>query len=163
MCSVSEDYRRLFVLLIFVERPSWLWSYGSWIYNCLCSRCLSPLILWVWILIRARCTTLCDKICQWFPTDQLFSPIPPVSTPNKIYLHYITEICLKAALNTTKQTNKQIYVELLTHHCLNFYFMVVFFSKISNLCADQQIMKARLMGKILLCWSFSPLSDFWYY
>jgi hypothetical protein len=28
---------------------SWSWSYGSWIYNYLCNRCLSPLILWVWI------------------------------------------------------------------------------------------------------------------
>ena len=149
MCSVSEDYRRLFVLLIFVERPSWLWSYGSWIYNCLCSWCLSPLILWVWILIRARCTTLCDKICQWFPTDQLFSPIPPVSTPNKIYLHYITEICLQAALNTTKQTNKQTDIcGIVDTSLFKLSFHVFFFSKISNLCADQQIMKARLMGKI---------------
>jgi len=24
---------------------SWLWSYGSWIYNYLCNRCLSPLML----------------------------------------------------------------------------------------------------------------------
>jgi len=23
--------------------PSWSWSYGSWIYNYLCNRCLSPL------------------------------------------------------------------------------------------------------------------------
>jgi len=23
--------------------PSWSWSYGSWIYNCLCNQCLSPL------------------------------------------------------------------------------------------------------------------------
>jgi hypothetical protein len=27
--------------------PSWLWSYGSWIYNYLCNQCLSPLMLWV--------------------------------------------------------------------------------------------------------------------
>jgi hypothetical protein len=26
------------------------WSYGSWIYNYLCNRCLSPLMLWVWTL-----------------------------------------------------------------------------------------------------------------
>jgi len=38
---------------------SWSWSYGSWIYNYLCSQCLSPLMLWVRIPIRARCTTLC--------------------------------------------------------------------------------------------------------
>jgi hypothetical protein len=34
------------------------WSYGSWIYNYLCNQCLSPLMLWVRISIRARCTTL---------------------------------------------------------------------------------------------------------
>jgi hypothetical protein len=36
------------------ERPSW--SYGSWIYNSLCNRCLSPLTLWVRILFIVRCT-----------------------------------------------------------------------------------------------------------
>ena len=28
------------------------WSYGSWIYNCLCHQCLSPLTLWVRIPFR---------------------------------------------------------------------------------------------------------------
>jgi len=37
--------------------PSWPCSYGSWIYNFLCNQCLSP--------IRAMCTKLCDKLCQW--------------------------------------------------------------------------------------------------
>jgi hypothetical protein len=41
--------------------PSWSWSYRSWIYNYL-YQCLSQLMLWVWILIRMRCTTLCDKV-----------------------------------------------------------------------------------------------------
>jgi len=47
-------------LLIKVGR-SWPWSYGSWICNYLCNQCLSPLMLWVWISIKARCTTLCDE------------------------------------------------------------------------------------------------------
>ena len=34
-------------------RPSWSWSYGSWIYKYLCNQCLSPLMLWVRISIRA--------------------------------------------------------------------------------------------------------------
>jgi len=38
---------------------SWPWLYGCWIYNYLCSRCLSPLMLWVRLTLRARCTTLC--------------------------------------------------------------------------------------------------------
>jgi hypothetical protein len=36
--------------------PLWPWSYGSWIYNYLCNQCLSPLMLWFWILLIARCT-----------------------------------------------------------------------------------------------------------
>jgi hypothetical protein len=43
-------------------------SYGSWIYNYLCSQCPSPLKLWFWIPLIARCTTLCDKVCQWLVT-----------------------------------------------------------------------------------------------
>jgi hypothetical protein len=36
--------------------PSWLWSYGNWIYNNLCNQCLSPLKLWLRTLFMARCT-----------------------------------------------------------------------------------------------------------
>ena len=32
------------------------WSYGKWIYNYICNRCLLPLKLGVWILFMARCT-----------------------------------------------------------------------------------------------------------
>jgi hypothetical protein len=45
----------------------WSWPYGSWIYNCLWNQCLSPLMLWVRILLMARCIldrTLCDKVFQ---------------------------------------------------------------------------------------------------
>ena len=34
-------------------------------FSYLCNQCLSPLMLWVRISIRARCTTLCNKFCQW--------------------------------------------------------------------------------------------------
>jgi hypothetical protein len=70
-------------------------SYGSWIYNSLCNRCLSPLILWVRISIRARCTTLYDKVCQWLATGRWFSPGHPVSSTNKTDRNDITEILLK--------------------------------------------------------------------
>ena len=53
---------------------SWPWSYGSWIYNYICNQRLSPLMLWVRISIRARCTTLCDQVCQWLVTGRWFSP-----------------------------------------------------------------------------------------
>ena len=78
-----------------------LWSYGSYIYNYLChGQCLSPLMLWVGISIRARCTTLCDKICLELETGRWFSPGPLVSSTNKTDRHDITEILLKVALNT---------------------------------------------------------------
>ena len=92
--------------------PSWPWSYGSWIYNYLCYQYLSPLMLWVRISIKVRCTTLCDTVCQWF------SPSPPVSSTNKTDRHDITEILLKVALNTIKQTNKQTS-NVILHHKLN--------------------------------------------
>ena len=68
------------------QGPSWLWLYGSWIYNYLCKQCLSPLMLWVRFPIRARCTT-CDKVCQWIATSRWFSPGPPVSSTNKTDRH----------------------------------------------------------------------------
>ena len=69
------------------------------IYNYLCNQCL-----WVRISIRVRCTTLCDKVCQWLATGRWFSPGPLVSS-NKTDRHNITEILLKVALNTIKQTS----------------------------------------------------------
>jgi hypothetical protein len=43
------------------HRPSWPWSYGSWICNYLCNECLLPPMLWVRISISARCTTLWEN------------------------------------------------------------------------------------------------------
>ena len=82
--------------------------YGSWIYNYLLNQCLSPLMLWVRISIRATCTTLCDKVCQWFATGRWFSPGSSVSSTNTTDRHDLTEILLKVALNTIKQRNKPI-------------------------------------------------------
>ena len=81
---------------------SWLWS-NNRIYNYLYA--ISALMLRVRISIRARCTTLCDKVCQWLVTGRWFSPGPPVSSTNKTDCHDITEILLKVALNTIKQAN----------------------------------------------------------
>jgi hypothetical protein len=59
-------------------------------------------MLWVRISIRARCTILCDKVCQLFATGRCFSPGPPVSSTNKTDHYDITEILLKVALNIIK-------------------------------------------------------------
>ena len=72
-------------------------------------------MLWVWISIRARCTTLCDKVCQWLATGQWFSPGPPLSSTNKTDRHDIAELLLKVALNTIKQ-QKNIF--------LSFYMLI---------------------------------------
>ena len=82
----------------------WPCSYGSWIYNYLCDQCPSPLMLWVRISIRARCTTLCDQVCQWLVTGRWLSPCTLVFFTNKADCHDIIEILLKVALNTIKQT-----------------------------------------------------------
>ena len=66
---------------------------------------LSPL-MWVLISIRARCTALCDKVCQWLATGWGFSPGLPVSSTIKTDCHDIAEIFLKVALNTIKQTKQ---------------------------------------------------------
>jgi hypothetical protein len=89
---------------------SWPWSYCSLNYNYLCNQCLSPLMLWVQISIKARCTTLCDKICQWLATGRWFSPSSPIFTTNKADSHDITEILLKAGLNTIKETKWTIAI-----------------------------------------------------
>jgi len=36
---------RKYTIYLQVRGPSWLWSYGSWMYNYLCNHCLSPLKL----------------------------------------------------------------------------------------------------------------------
>jgi len=91
--------------VVSIPGPSWPCSYGSWIYNYLCYQCLSPLMLWVRISIMARCTALCNKVCQWLPRGRWFSPGPPVSSTNKTDRHDIAEILLKVALSTIKQAN----------------------------------------------------------
>jgi hypothetical protein len=97
-------YFKIFELSYLVRGLSWPWSHGSWIYNYLHNQCLSPLMLWVRISIRARCTTLCDKVCQW----QVGGFLLVLRFPPLIKLMpWYNWILLKVALNTIKQTNKQ--------------------------------------------------------
>ena len=91
-------------------------SYGSRIYNYLCSRCLSTLMLWVRILIRARCTTLCDKVCQWRVTGQWFSLGPPVSSINK------AETLLKHHQNKQKYNLLHFVLKLLIYKIIYTWF-----------------------------------------
>jgi len=81
---------------------SWSWWYGSWIYKYMYNQHLSPLKLWVWILLMARHTwyniTWCDKV--WLTAGRWFYPGTAVSSTNKTDCHDITEILLKVALKT---------------------------------------------------------------
>jgi len=72
------------------------------------------LMLWVRISIRARCTTLCDNVCQWLPTGRWFSPGPPVSSTNKTDITEILKYCWK--LNTIKQITNNILLEWYKEH-----------------------------------------------
>ena len=65
---------------------------------------LQLLTLWVQTPYMARCTTLCDKVCQWLETGWWFSLGTTVSYINKTDHHDITEILLKMALNTINLT-----------------------------------------------------------
>ena len=98
----------------------WPWLCGSWIYNYLCNQCLSQLMLWVRISIRARYTILCDKVCD---RSVVFSG----SSTNKTDRHDITEILLKVALNSIKQTQLVPYTLMSTRYILPDQFTIIWF------------------------------------
>ena len=96
----------------------WPWSYGSWIYNYLCNQCLSPLMLWVQISIRARCTTLCDKclsvICNRlviFPGYSRFPP--PINWPPRYNWNVV-----ESGVKHHQQTNNLLNFPLIFTHDL---------------------------------------------
>jgi hypothetical protein len=68
-----------------------------------------------WALINNKSinldTTLCDKVCQWLATSQLFSPGIPVSSTNKTDRHHISEIdcsSMTLVLNPQGQNHKDV-------------------------------------------------------
>ena len=105
--------------------PSWSWSFGIWIYNYPCNLCLSPLMLWVRILLRERCTTLCDKVCQWLAAGRCFFPGTSISSNDNADRNDITEILLKVALNTIKPIKANIlgqnFAMRVSQSCMKMY------------------------------------------
>jgi hypothetical protein len=81
--------------------PSWSWWYGSWIVNYLCNQCLSPLMLWVRISIRTRCSTLYDK--AKFVNDLDCRCLKPIS----IISMTITTGVIKSRKSKVRQYNGQ--------------------------------------------------------
>ena len=74
----------------------WSRSYCSLFCNYLCNQCLSPLKLWVRIMLMAWCSTQyvqhsVIKFCQWFVAGWWFSPGTQVSSTIKTDHHDITE------------------------------------------------------------------------
>ena len=43
--TIVNLFVRLPLIVLLCYGPSWSWSYGSGIYNCICNHCLSPLML----------------------------------------------------------------------------------------------------------------------
>jgi hypothetical protein len=68
-------------------------------------------------------TTLCDKVCQLFAAGLWFYPVTPVSSTNKTDRHDITEILLKVALSTIKQTNQSFNTEQFLSYKFLYPFM----------------------------------------
>jgi hypothetical protein len=79
----------------------------------------SLVMLWVRISIRARCTTLCDKVWRWLATGRWFSPV--FSTNNA---HH--QILSKVALNTIKQIKKRLWYDNSPSWCHMTYFSMSF-------------------------------------
>ena len=77
---------------------------------------------------------ICDNVCQWLTTGRWFSPFPPVSSTNKTDRNDITEMLLKVALNTIKQT----FISCVILINLTDEIHVYYFSSFSNL-QDQYI------------------------
>jgi hypothetical protein len=101
--STSQKFWLVQRIYIYIDdwlRRSWPWSHGSWILQLLMQSVFITTDVVNSILIWARCTTLCDKVCQWLATGRWFSPGPPVSCTNKTDRHDIIEILLKVALNS---------------------------------------------------------------
>ena len=91
-----------------------------WLYNYLCNQCLSPLTLWVWIPLMARCTLY--NIMWWSLSvtchRSWFSPGTLASSTNKT--DDIIEILLKVALNNINQTK--------------LFFLLLHLKKMPSLC-----------------------------
>ena len=77
-------YEDMHIITVVWQGLSWLWSYGSWIYNYLCNQCLSPLTLWVRTPLRwgVLNTTSGDKVCWWLVAVCWFSTGTLISSVN---------------------------------------------------------------------------------
>lgn len=116
-------------------------------FTTLCKRCLSSPILWARIPFRARCTSLCEKVCYWLAACRWFSLGPPVSPANKTDAHDITEIYIESGVQQ-HQTNKHIsynedFSSELTKSNILIHYML---KRLNKCCKDYNISKEYLNG-----------------
>ena len=84
-----------FTLFFQMRGPSW--SFGSWIYNYMCDKCLSPLTLWVRIpLMYSIHDYVLKFVSAWRQVGGILRCPPPVKLTATIKLKKL----LKVALNT---------------------------------------------------------------
>ena len=100
---------------------SWSWSFGSWIYNYICTgaimHCPSPQFgARSWQDRGVHDTTLFYKVCQWLATGRWFFPGTPDSSTNKTDHHDITEILLK---RHKPKPRIMVWVTYNSNHALN--------------------------------------------
>ena len=90
---------------------------------------LSSLTLWVRIPLKrgGLDIALCDNVWEWLAAGRWFSPCTPVSSANKTDRHDITEILLKAALNTTSICPYPLYLFLDSHSYIYSWILIVIF------------------------------------
>ena len=113
-------------------------------------------MLWVRLLLRARSTTLRDKVCQWLVADQWFSPGPQVSSTNKTDCHDITEILLNVALNTISP-NPQTNVPVINMQSIdglgkcNYKYHAIMAARVHNLLNKYATIWKQFYFNIIFC------------
>jgi hypothetical protein len=87
------------------EGSLWSWSYGSWVYICVCNLCLSPIKLWVRFSLMSMCTWynfICySPVCQstWQTYLLIMYSVRSWFSPCKTDCGEIIEISLKVVSN----------------------------------------------------------------
>jgi hypothetical protein len=116
-CWWISGHSRYVTVIIFVDRCLFIcaFSFGQ---HVVCSSSIYEFLLPVWYVQ----TLHMPNVLQYYfysylilpCRDRWFSPGSPVSSANKIDRRVMTEILLKVALNTIKQTNKQYIFNMYT-------------------------------------------------
>jgi hypothetical protein len=111
MFSIRTSLLIVTISLCEIRGQSWPWSYGSWIYNYLCNQCLSPLMLWVRISIRERCTLYVIKFVSDLRQVCSFLRVlrfpPPITLTATIYSWTIVESGVKHHQTTSVRSKEE--------------------------------------------------------